>query len=287
MNLQHWRETGQYFSFQEQQIFYRVEGEGLPLLLIHGYPTASWDWVKIWQPLSQKFQCITLDMLGFGFSDKPQRPYSIFTQADIVCQLMTHLSCQTAHIVSHDYGDTVAQELLARHNDNTLPFAIQTLHLLNGGIFPETHRPLAIQKLLMSPIGGLLVKCFNKRSLAKNLQKIWGPNSQLKCAEIDEFWQLIAHNQGLTVMHRLIHYMSERIKNRERWVGALRQTQVPLRLTNGVFDPISGEHLVQRFCQLINHADVIRLEGIGHYPQVEAADQVLSSIQIMIEKNIP
>ena len=53
-------------------------------------------------------------MLGFGFSDKTQIPYSIFTQADIYCALLDSSGCKGCHIVSHDYGDTEAQELLAR-----------------------------------------------------------------------------------------------------------------------------------------------------------------------------
>ncbi len=284
MNLQQWRQSGNYFTFQGQQIFYCIEGEGTPLLLIHGYPTASWDWAKIWQPLSQKFQCITLDMLGFGFSDKPQTPYSIYTQADIHCALIARLDCQSCHIVSHDYGDTVAQELLARHKQGTLPFSINSLHLLNGGLFPETHRPLVIQRLLMSPLGGIVVKLLNKRSFTKNLRKIFAADSQLSAAEVDDYWQLLTHNKGRLVMHRLIHYMAERIENRERWVGALQHTQVPMRLTNGVFDPISGEHLVKRYCQLIDNADVVRLDNVGHYPQLEAPHAVLSSILALIDK---
>lgn len=285
MNLQQWRDTGSYFTFQGHQIFYRVQGEGVPLLLIHGYPTASWDWAKIWQPLTTNFQCITLDMLGFGFSDKPQIAYSIFSQADIYCALLELLDCNDCHIVSHDYGDTVAQELLARHHEHLLPFKINTLHLLNGGLFPETHRPLFIQKLLMSPLGGLLVKLMNKSTLTKNLRKIFGPNSQPSESDIDDFWQLINHNNGQLVLHRLIHYMAERVEHRYRWVTALQKTKVPLRLTNGVLDPISGEHLVQRYYQLINDADVVRVDHAGHYPQFEAPNAVLLSVLSMIEIN--
>ena len=277
INLNQWHTSGDYFDFHGQQIFYRVKGEGVPLLLIHGYPTASFDWGKVWPQLSETFHCITLDMLGFGFSDKPQQSYSIFTQADIYCALIKKLGIKYCHIISHDYGDTVAQELLARQNEKTLPFKIKTSHLLNGGIFPETHRPVLMQKLLLSPLGGLLVRLMSKKTLAKNLQKIFGPNTLPSTQEVTDFWSLIRYNNGHLVMHKLISYIVERRVNRARWVGALQHTKIPLRLTNGLFDPISGAHLVTRYQQLIPNADVICLKDIGHYPQIEDPNGVVAA----------
>jgi len=287
MNLQQWHDTGNYFDFNGHQIFYRIEGSGPPLLLIHGYPTASWDWIKIWSQLTEKFQCITLDMLGFGYSAKPKQAYSIFTQADICCKLLEQQGVKACHIISHDYGDTVAQEILARHNENSLAFKVCSLNLLNGGLFPETHRPVLMQKLLLSSLGGLLVRLINKKTLAKNLHKIFGPSTPPSEQEIDEFWHLINHNDGHLVMHRLIHYMVERRENRSRWVGSLQCSNVPLRLTNGMLDPISGAHVVERYKQLIPNADVICLQDIGHYPQVEAPQLVLDSVLTKIKQSSP
>lgn len=283
MTLDDWQTTGDYFDFHGQKIFYKVSGEGTPLLLIHGYPTASFDWCKVWPQLSDKFQCITLDMLGFGFSDKPKQAYSISNQADIYCALIKKLSVKSCHIISHDYGDTVAQELLARHNEETLTFNIRSLHLLNGGLFPETHRPVLMQKVLLSPLGGLLVRLMTKKTLAKNLKKIFGPNTPPSTQEVADFWTLIRYNNGHLVMHKLIYYMVERRLNRARWVGALQHAKIPLRLTNGLFDPISGAHLVARYQQLIPNADVITLDKIGHYPQIEAPDAVIISHLDFIE----
>ena len=77
MQLSHWRNSGQFITVNDQQIFYTTQGEGPVLLLIHGYPTASFDWVKLWPALTKKFQCVTLDMLGFGFSTKAPTKYKI------------------------------------------------------------------------------------------------------------------------------------------------------------------------------------------------------------------
>jgi pimeloyl-ACP methyl ester carboxylesterase len=75
-------------------------------------------------------------------------------------------------------------------------------------------------------------------------------------------------------MHKLINYIPERIEHRERWVGALQTTKVPLKLIVGPVDPISGSHMDSRYLELVPRPDVLELPGVGHYPQVEAPDAV-------------
>ena len=69
--LASWLDEGLYFDYLGFEIFYRVEGSGPPLLLIHGYPFNSFDWEPIWPTLTQRFTVIAPDMMGMGFSAKP------------------------------------------------------------------------------------------------------------------------------------------------------------------------------------------------------------------------
>ncbi|ORE24317.1 alpha/beta hydrolase, partial [Pseudomonas aeruginosa] len=144
-----------------------------------------------------------------------------------------------------------------------------------GGLFPETHRPVLSQKLLLSPLGGLFGRLFDRRALARNFAKVFGPRSQPGETELDAFWSLIESNQGQRVMHRLIRYIVDRREQRERWVAALQHGGVPLRVIDGAVDPISGAHMVERYRQLVADADCVLLDGIGHYPQIEAPAAVL------------
>jgi len=88
-----WRQLGTYIPYRGQQIFLRQEPSSKPfLLLIHGFPTASWDWAPIWPELQQHYSLIAPDMMGFGFSDKPTHyTYSIFDQADIHAAVLREL----------------------------------------------------------------------------------------------------------------------------------------------------------------------------------------------------
>ena len=277
-----WHAQGQSISFQNYQVFFRQENRETQevILLLHGFPTASWDWHRVWSKLAEDYRLVAPDFLGFGFSDKPKgHEYSIPQQSDICEALLSELGVQRVHLLAHDYGNTVAQELLARFEDRNAAgkqeLRIQSCCFLNGGLFPETHRPKLIQRLLISPLGPLLTPFVGQRAMARTFRQIFGPNTQPTMEEMDAYWELIAHNQGNKVMPRLIRYMAERVRNRDRWVGVLQKTRVPLRLIDGIVDPISGEHMAQRFEALVPRADVVRLPGIGHYPQIEAPEQVL------------
>ena len=284
MQLSQWRSSGQYLNVDNRQIFYKAEGAGPVLLLIHGYPTASFDWVKLWPALTKKFHCVTLDMLGFGFSSKAPKKYKIIEQAAVIEALIEHLQITHAHVLSHDYGDTVAQELMARQLDGNLAFHMESLHLLNGGLFPETHQALLIQKLLLSPIGGLLIPFLSKNAIRKSMHNIFGPSTPPSEQDINDFWALITENSGHKYMHLLLDYMKQRKQYRERWVGALQNANVPVRLTAGMADPISGAHMVDRYKELVPKADVVEFVDIGHYPQIESAELVLKSVQKFLKE---
>ena len=278
MDLDRWRQGGRTFSHRGHDVFYRDEGAGPVLLCIHGFPSASWDWHKLWPALTARFRVIAPDMLGFGLSAKP-RPYaySLRDQADLHAGLLTALEIDRAHVLAHDYGDSVAQELLARQLDGTAAFRLLSVCLLNGGLFPERHRARPAQILLRSPLGPLLARLANERRFAAGFAEVFGPGTQPSRDELHTVWLLNRHNDGLRVAPKIIRYIDERREQRERWVGALQRTPVPLRFINGPEDPVSGRHMAERYRELVPNPDVVLLEGIGHYPQLEAPERVLDA----------
>ncbi|PIA72902.1 alpha/beta hydrolase [Ectopseudomonas toyotomiensis] len=275
--LDEWRAQSQALDFRGHTIRYWTAGDtqAQPLLLIHGFPSASWDWHRLWAPLAERYRLIACDMLGFGYSAKPRgHAYSLLEQADLQQALLAHLGeRRPVHVLAHDYGDSVAQELIARRQEGQLQLA--SCVFLNGGLFPETHHPVRVQKLLLGPLGPLIGRLFSRRKLAQSFARIFGPHTQASEAELDALWHLVAYNNGPAVMHRLIRYMPERRQQRQRWVTAMQATTLPMRVIDGAFDPISGAHMVARYRELIADADIVLLDGIGHYPQLEAPAAVL------------
>jgi pimeloyl-ACP methyl ester carboxylesterase len=272
-----WKQKGAWFTFRGHRIFYRSEGNGPALLLLHGFPTSSWDWHKVWSELCQSYRLIAPDFIGFGFSDKPVRhEYSMLDQADLVEGLLKQLSVNDYHILAHDIGDTVAQELLARQNERKTS-GIRSCCLLNGGLFPETHKATATQKILLSPFGFLAARLMTFERFSKSFTILFTTATRPSNEELLSLYQLIELNKGGRIMHKLIRYILERRKYRERWLAALQEFEGPLLLIDGMDDPVSGAHMAARFRELIPHPQIVEITGCGHYPQLEAPEKVLKA----------
>lgn len=256
------------------------------ILLIHGFPTSSYDFDLIWPALSHKYRLVTLDMLGFGFSDKPNhRNYTIHQQADLFEALIADLNLKSYHIVAHDYGVSVAQELLARHQEGLATGSWLSCSLLNGGLFPETHHALLIQKLMLSPAGKWINKLTGLSAFSKSFSSVFGPNTKPSPEQLAEFWEAINYKQGRHLFHNLITYILDRRQHRHRWVKVLQESASPLALINGSVDPVSGAHLVERYKELNCRLDYLKqLSDIGHYPQVEAPKAVSDAILEFIQQ---
>ncbi|NWU87610.1 MEST protein, partial [Onychorhynchus coronatus] len=240
-SLRSWRASGTFFTYKDRNIFYRdssgAVGSSDVVILLHGFPTSSYDWSKIWEGLTQRFhRVIALDFLGFGFSDKP-RPhrYSIFEQANVVEGLTRHLGLQhhRINLLAHDYGDTVAQELLHR-----------------------SFRPLALLVVPMEiiPTPGT--------PYPTSLSVTPGANPRL-CSP----WMI--HNQGFLLS--VLQYINQRKKHRDRWVGALVSTSVPVHLIYGPLDPVNPHpEFLQLYKKVLPMSTVSVLDDhISHYPQLE------------------
>jgi pimeloyl-ACP methyl ester carboxylesterase len=278
LTLDKWKETGEYFEFKGFPIFFRQSGWRPDVLLcLHGFPTASFDYRKIWDALSGRFRVVAADMIGYGFSAKPSEfDYTTFAQADLIEALIEHSRISRVHILAHDYGNTITQELLARESEGTLTFSIESICFLNGALFPETHRPILAQKLLISPIGRYLGRFLPDSRFGASLASIFGPNTQPTSDDLADHLALFKYNDGKRIAHKLIRYMTERQTYRERWVTPLQRMTQPFLFINGSFDPVSGKHLIERFREVVpEQTNIIELPEIGHFPHIESPGLVV------------
>jgi pimeloyl-ACP methyl ester carboxylesterase len=282
--LHAWRGAGSRFAYGPHEVFVREAGtRGMPvLLLVHGFPTASYDWRRVWDGLARDFRVIAPDLIGFGFSSKPSgHRYSVIEQAAMIEALALERETQDVHLLAHDYGDSVAQELLARHHERlaggTPGLFVRSVVWLNGGLFPEVHQPRPIQKMLASPLGPLIARMLNRERFARSFVEVFGRHTRPSADELDLYWALISHGHGHRIAHRLVRYLDERVQHRQRWVDATTGSRVPRRFIAGTLDPVSGSAMIERYRELVPAADVVELGEIGHYPQLEAPERVLEA----------
>jgi len=121
-----------------------------PLLVLHGFPSCSFDWRHVLDALRAQCRVVAVDFLGFGLSDKPDVRYSMRLQADVVEAVARELGLTSVALLTHDMGDTVGGELLARSMEATLPFAVTRRVLTNGSIYIDMAHLTTGQQLLLS-----------------------------------------------------------------------------------------------------------------------------------------
>jgi len=98
------------------KIAWYEQGEGHPLLLIHGLGYAgSWGWGPVLEPLAERFRVITFDNRGIGGSERPPGPYTAALMADDAFAVLQAAQVDGAHVVGTSLGGMVAQELVLRH----------------------------------------------------------------------------------------------------------------------------------------------------------------------------
>lgn len=263
----------------ERRIFVRRAGAGPAVTLLHGFPSSSHDWAKVAPAIERGHELVTLDFLGFGDSEKPApHEYSLHEQADVVEAVWSRLGVSDTALVAHDYGVSVAQELLARRGEGRLAVDLRSVQLLNGGLYPDLHRPQPTQLALLDPEQGPQVsQLVNEDLFVAALAPSFAPSYDASVDSAD-IWRATSREGGERIGHLLIRYILDRQRHEHRWVDALEQTDVPLAFVWGMLDPISGAHMAERIRQQLPSAPLLALDDVGHWPALEAPERVAPAL---------
>jgi pimeloyl-ACP methyl ester carboxylesterase len=254
------------------EIYYRTVGRGPWLVCFHGFPTSSWDWHRLLPYLKNHRRVLVFDFPGYGLSGKPPtRDYSLKRQLDAAEALMRFVHIRDFDLLAHDMGSSVACEMLRRREQGDYPFELKSLTLLNGGIYMDLHQPLLTQRLLRTPVvGPLTARLSSWRVFRMQYPKVYARPEQFDEAHYREQWALMLYNEGRRTLAKVAGYMNERSRMGEQWTGPLHRLELPLRVIWGRQDPIAVYAIAQKLAGQNRGAELITLDDIGHYPQLEA-----------------
>jgi pimeloyl-ACP methyl ester carboxylesterase len=254
--------------------------DGTPFTFLHGYPSSSLDVDPTWQLLGDGWRLVALDFPGFGASDKPVgHRYSIHAAADAVEAQWAATGVDETMLVAHDYGVSVAQELLARRLDGVLDTAVESVIWMNGGLYPDLHRPTVGQQLLIDEGGADLAASLTEELFVSGIRVTWGTRRAMDEREIAEIWASMAERGGVARMHDLLHYVEDRRRHERRWRDALELSELPMTFVWGDLDPVSGAHMIERVEERVPAAAVVRLDDVGHWPLLEAPDVLAAAMR--------
>jgi pimeloyl-ACP methyl ester carboxylesterase len=275
-----WEARGERHQIGDHHVFVvdvpaRIDAGHPPILILHGFPSCSFDWRSVLPALSEHRRVVLLDFLGFGLSDKPDRSYTMGLQADLAQALVHELRLGTVSLITHDMGDTVGGELLARALDGSLGFEVDRRVITNGSIYIEMAHLTPGQELLLALPDALIDADAHPGPAAfkEGLASTFSPAHPAGEDELEWQWQLLSHRNGHLLLPRLIRYIEERRANQARFTGAIEAHPSPLTIVWGAVDPVAIHPMAQRLAESRPDAELITLDGVGHYPMIEAPDR--------------
>jgi pimeloyl-ACP methyl ester carboxylesterase len=282
--LQSWMAGGHFVHLDGVELFYRTSGSSrsdLPwLVCFHGFPTSSWDWHLLLPLLAKTHRVLVFDFPGYGLSGKPvNRDYSLSHQLDATEALLNFLRICEFDLLAHDMGNSVACELLRRREAGGYPFTLNSLTLLNGGIYMDLHQPLLTQRLLRTPVLGALTARFTSwRIFRMQYPRVYADPDQFDDLHYQSQWSLLLNNEGRGTLHKIAGYMRERTRMGDQWTGPLHRLELPFKIIWGKRDPIAIYQIAIKLSNQNKSARLTTLESIGHYPQLEAPEQVAAAL---------
>lgn len=251
-----------------------------PLLVVHGFPTSSFDFAPVVPPLQSERRVVAVDLLGFGFSDKPDAPYTMGMQADVVMACAADAGLRSFALLTHDMGDTVGGELLARQSEGRWDVEVTARVVTNGSIYIEMANLTAGQQLLLSlpdeAIGDDLAP--GAGGLAVSLAATMSESSTGARASLGEHAALICRGGGNRMLARTIRYIEERRRSQDRFTGAIERHPSRLGIVWGSEDPIAVVAMADRLAAARPDAALHVLDGVGHYPMIEAPERFAEAV---------
>jgi pimeloyl-ACP methyl ester carboxylesterase len=244
---------------------------GDPVLVVHGFPTCSYDWRHVLPTLRAGRRAVLLDLPGFGLSDKPDVRYSIRGYADAVEAVVAAAGLERAVLVTHDLGDSVGGELLARDLDGDLGFAITQRIITNGSIYMDLVQLTDGQQMLLAapdePLDLAALGLDPEQGFKSGLAGTFAvpPTDEELAAQ----WELASRVDGHHLLTRTIRYIEDRRAEERRFTAPIETHPSPLAIVWGELDPVARYPMALRLAEVRPDATLTTLDGVGHYPMVE------------------
>jgi pimeloyl-ACP methyl ester carboxylesterase len=279
--VQRWRENGAIEEVLGRKLFVRRRcgGDGVLLLLLHGFPSSSFDWRPLLELRPPGEATLCFDFLGFGLSEKPRdHEYTLAWQADAAEELVRRAGSPPVFVVGHDMGTSVATELMARDLRGELGMNMAGALLFNGSMLLHLAKPTLGQNLLRGRLGPVFARLTSERSFRAQFSRIFSPQHPLSAEEAADQWSLLTHDGGQRIAHLTINYMAERERFTERWHGAIRDWPGPLTLAWGLLDPVARVEVLDGLRALRPGVETIELPDAAHYPQIEQPELISAAL---------
>lgn len=146
------------------RIAYVDEGDGPPVLLLHGCPFSSFVWRGVIARLSSRFRCVAPDLLGLGDTETPaEADWRLPAQVQAVVGLLDELGLERVAVVGHDQGGAIAQLLAAGHPDRVTVLVLADAEAYDN--WPSADELPFVRATQVTVLGRLVLWAWSRRWL--------------------------------------------------------------------------------------------------------------------------
>lgn len=271
----------EYSKFAEingVKLHYQEKGEGTPLILIHGYTSLAYTWSKVFEPLSEHFRVIAVDLKGFGFSEKPDGDYTKREQAVLVSGLLNHLKIEKAWIAGNSMGGDVSINVALQNPDR-----VEGLILIDSaGVKFESNSPSSSSTFKIPYLGRAFaaVALTSDRLVRGGLERSFYDDSLITDKDVRMYHIPLSSNNGQRAAALAV----------QQWdlypiENELGKINVPTLIIWGAEDEIVPLETGKKMNSLIKNSELKIYEKIGHLPQEESPARVTKDIIDFVKKS--
>ncbi len=245
-------------------VHYRDEGQGFPVVLLHGAASSLYTWDGWARDLSKNYRVIRYDLPGFGMTGpNATKDYSMAWQVRFLGTLLDRLNVPACALAGNSYGGHIANEFAY-----TYPERVKKLILVDASGYPVTGRRIAAMQLAKLPVIGWAMGYLTPRFfVAMNVRQTYGDPGRVTDAVIDRYYDLIL---------RAGNREAFRILNRSEMqdsAAKIRTLAMPTLILWGAKDRVLPVSLAERFHRDIRGSRLIVYPEAGHIPMEEIPDK--------------
>ena len=270
-----------FLELYGDRVAYRDAGDGEVLLLIHGMAGSSDTWRSVIPPLSKKFRVIAPDLLGHGESAKPRSDYSLGAFAVLLRDFLDELGVSQVTVVGQSLGGGVAMQFAYQHPD----YVNRLVLISSGGLGPDVG---IILRLLSAPGAELVLPIIAPKPVLTvgNKLRSWLRGAGIHSPRGAETWSAYSSLSDRQTRESFLRTLRSVVDYRGQAVSALNRLQVradlPVMAIWGERDNIIPVEHAYAAAKVRTDARLEVLPHVGHYPHVEAPNEVVELIEDFI-----
>lgn len=241
-------------------VHYRDEGQGFPLVLLHGAASSLHTWEAWAQELSKDYRVIRLDLPGFGLTGpNSTKDYSMAWNVRFLATFLDKLNVPACYLAGNSYGGRIAWEFTYAN-----PARVKKLILVDAGGYPVQGRKILAMRLARMPVIGWIAGHATPRFfVAMTIRQMYGDSRRVTDAVIDRYYDLILAAGNRETFGILMRAGAQDPS------AKLQALEVPTLILWGSEDRVIPVPFAERFHRDIRHSQLIVYQGAGHVPMEE------------------